>query len=51
MVVPEAPGIGVEGIDRLDEVGIVESIVSEEVSDTTPVFLFDVWVVVFPVWS
>lgn len=51
VVVPEAPEGGVEGIDRFEEIGIIESVVTEEVSDTTPVFLFDVSVVVFFVWS
>lgn len=51
MVIPETPAGGVEGVDRFDEVGIIESVVSEELSDTTPVFLFDVGVVVFLVGS
>lgn len=51
VVIPETPEGGVEGVDRFDQVGIIESVVSEEVSDTTPVFLFDVGIVVFLVGS
>ena len=46
-----APGVAVEGVDGFDQAGMFEAIVSEEVSDTAPVFLFDVGVVVFVVGS
>lgn len=47
VIVPETPGVGVEGVEGLDRVGIIKPVVSEEVSDTAPVFLFDMRVVVF----
>ena len=49
VVVPETPEGGVEGIDRFDQTGIIETVVSEKVSDTTPVFLFDMGVVIFSI--
>ncbi len=47
VILPEAPLVGIEVVKGFDQSGVVESVVSEEVSDTTPVFLFDVRVVIF----
>ena len=46
VVLEEAPAVGIQVIDEVDQLGIVKAVVSEQVPDMAPVFLFDMGVVI-----
>ena len=47
----QTPLVGIESVDHIDQFRIVEAVITEQMSDMCPVFLFDMGVVVFLVWS
>ena len=51
MVLIQTPLVGIEPVDKFDQFGVVEAIISEQVSYVAPVFLLDMGVVVFLVRS
>ena len=51
MVLQLAPLVGIEVVDEFDQFRIVEAVVSEQLPDIAPVFLFDMGIVVFLVGS
>ena len=46
-VMKESPFLGIEVIEERDDLGIIEALISEPLADMSPVFLFDMGVVIF----
>ena len=47
VIVERAPRVGVQIVHQVDQLGILEAGVAEELADVAPVCLFDVGIVVF----
>ena len=48
-IMKESPLFGIEVVKKRDDSGIIEALISEPLADVSPVFLFDMGVIVFAI--
>ena len=51
MVLIPTPLVGIDTVDQFDQFGVIEAVVSEQLSYVAPVFLFDMGVVILLIGS